>query len=58
MPKGGLFSPFDFFLTFYLIGEEKNKYSFIAGNPYGNLEVPGGRVTCNGDGSSAAIPYF
>jgi hypothetical protein len=58
VPKGGLFSPFDFFLTFYLLGSDKNRYDFIAGNPYGNLEVPGGRATCDGDGSSVAITYF
>ena len=50
-------APFDFFLTFYLIGEEKNKYGFIAGNLYGNLRF---RATgdLHGDGSSAAITYF
>jgi hypothetical protein len=56
LPKGDGFR-FNAFLTFYLIGDRKNKYDFIVADNYELAEATG-RQTCLSNGSQAAFPYW
>jgi hypothetical protein len=56
LPKGDGFR-FNAFLTFYLIGDSKNRYDFIVADDY-QLAQATGTETCLRDSSRASFPYW
>jgi hypothetical protein len=56
LPRGDGFR-FNAFITFYLIGDRKNKYDFIVDDAY-ELAVARGTQTCSSDSSQAQFPYY